>query len=169
MRDLIDDLLAYSRAGARGNAPAPTDCNEALERALTNLSVAIRESGAVITKDPLPTVMGDLTQITQVLQNLLSNAIKFRGARIPEIHVGAERNDGAWLFSVRDNGIGMEATYSERIFRVFQRLHTRREYAGTGIGLAICKKIIEHHGGRVWVTSQPGQGSTFYFTVPERR
>jgi PAS domain S-box-containing protein len=169
MRNLIDDLLAYSRAGGRGNAPAPTDCNEALERALTNLSVAIRESGAVITKDPLPTVMGDLTQITQVLQNLLSNAIKFRGARIPEIHVAAERNGGAWLFSVRDNGIGMEAAYSERIFRVFQRLHTRREYAGTGIGLAICKKIIEHHGGRVWVTSQPGQGSTFYFTVSERR
>ena len=141
----------------------------ALERALTNLSVAIRESGAVITKDSLPTVLGDPARITQVLQNLLSNAIKFRGARIPEIHVAAERNGGAWLFSVRDNGIGMEAAYSERIFRVFQRLHTRRQYPGTGIGLAICKKIIEHHGGRVWVTSQPGQGSTFYFTVPERR
>ena len=169
MRDLINDLLAYSRAGARGNALAPTDCNVALERALTNLSVAIRESAAVITKDPLPTVLGDPAQITQVLQNLLSNAIKFRGARIPDIHVAAERNGGAWLFSVRDNGIGMEAVYSERIFRVFQRLHTRRQYPGTGIGLAICKKIIEHHGGRVWVTSQPGQGSTFYFTVPERR
>jgi PAS domain S-box-containing protein len=169
MRDLINDLLAYSRGGARGSPLAPTDCNVALERALTNLSMAIRESGAVITKDPLPTVTGDLTQITQVLQNLLSNAIKFRGARIPEIHVGAERNGGGWLFSVRDNGIGMEAAYSERIFRVFQRLHTRREYPGTGIGLAICKKIIERHGGRVWVTSQPGQGSTFHFTVTERR
>jgi PAS domain S-box-containing protein len=169
MRDLINDLLAYSRVSTRGSALASTDCNMALERALTNLSVAIRESGAVITKDPLPTVTGDLTQVTQVLQNLLSNAIKFRGARIPEIHVGAERNGGNWLFSVRDNGIGMEAVYSERIFKVFQRLHTRREYAGTGIGLAICKKIIERHGGRIWVTSQPNEGSTFHFTIPERR
>jgi light-regulated signal transduction histidine kinase (bacteriophytochrome) len=123
----------------------------------------------VVTKDQLPTVMADSTQVTQVLQNLLSNAIKFRAARPPEIHVGVERNGGAWLFSVRDNGIGMEAVYSDRIFKVFQRLHTRREYSGTGIGLAICKKIIERHGGRIWVTSQPDQGSTFHFTIPERR
>ncbi len=169
MRDLINDLLAYSRVSTRGSALAATDCNVALDTALANLSVAIRESGALVTKDRLPTVMADSTQITQVLQNLLGNAIKFRAARTPEIHVGAERNGGAWLFSVRDNGIGMEAVYSERIFKVFQRLHTRREYAGTGIGLAICKKIIERHGGRIWVTSQPNEGSTFHFTIPEGR
>jgi len=169
MRDLINDLLAYSRVSTRGGALAVTDCNLALDTALANLSVAIRESGAVVTKDQLPTVMADSTQVTQVLQNLLSNAIKFRAARPPEIHVGVERNGGAWLFSVRDNGIGMEAVYSDRIFKVFQRLHTRREYSGTGIGLAICKKIIERHGGRIWVTSQPDQGSTFHFTIPERR
>ncbi len=169
MRDLINDLLAYSRVSTRASAPVPIDCNAALSDALANLGVAIRESGARIIADPLPTVVGDRTQITQLLQNLLANAIKFRGIRRPEIHVGVERNGGEWRFSVRDNGIGIEPQYSERIFKVFQRLHTRREYPGTGIGLAICKRIVERHGGRIWVTAQAEVGSTFHFTIPDGR
>lgn len=169
MRDLINDLLAYSRVSTHASTLAPIDCNVALSDAMANLTVAIRESGARVTTDRLPTVIADRTQITQLLQNLLGNAIKFRATRAPEIHVGVERNSGEWRFSVRDNGIGIDSQYSERIFKVFQRLHTRREYPGTGIGLAICKKIVERHGGRIWVTAQPDAGSTFHFTIPDRR
>jgi hypothetical protein len=130
--------------------------------------VTLEESGAVITHDPLPVVRGDATQLGQLLQNLISNAIKFRGQRPPEIHVGVERRGDEWVFAVRDNGIGIEEQYFERIFLVFQRLHTQAEYPGTGIGLAVCKRIVERHGGRIWVESEPGQGATFYFTLPDQ-
>ncbi|MEK7787533.1 MAG: ATP-binding protein, partial [Chloroflexota bacterium] len=169
MQALITDLLAYSRVGTRGKPFEPTDGAAILKIVLANLAVAIAENGAAVTHDGLPTVMADPTQMTQLFQNLLGNAIKFRGERPPEIHVAAERREGEWLFSVRDNGIGIEPQYFERIYGVFQRLHTRREYPGTGIGLAICKKIVERHGGRIWVESEPGRGSTFFFTIPDRR
>ncbi len=140
-----------------------------LNRVLLNLAAAIAESEATVTHDPLPTVTGDAIQLMQLFQNLIGNAVKFRGERAPRVHVGVARQHGAqddWLFSVSDNGIGIEAQYAERIFMMFQRLHTREEYAGTGIGLAICKKIVEGHGGRIWVKSQLGRGATFYFTLP---
>jgi light-regulated signal transduction histidine kinase (bacteriophytochrome) len=136
---------------------------------LTNLDLAIQESGVAITHDPLPTVMADESQLSQLFQNLVSNAIRFRSEQPPEIHISAERHNGDWLFSVRDNGVGIEAQYFDRIFIIFQRLHTQAEYPGTGIGLAICKKIVERHGGRIWVESEPGQGSTFYFTFQSIR
>jgi PAS domain S-box-containing protein len=168
MQALITDLLAYSRVGDKVKALAPADLGAALVRALANLKTSIEEVGAVIMGDELPTVSGNPGQLTQLFQNLIGNAIKFRGERKPEIHVGAERKDGEWLFAVRDNGIGLDMKHKDRIFQVFQRLHTREAYPGTGIGLAICKKIVERHGGRIWVESQPGQGSTFYFTMPCR-
>jgi chemotaxis family two-component system sensor kinase Cph1 len=141
----------------------------ALQEALSNLSVAIRESGAQITHDPLPTVMGDATQLVQLFQNLIGNALKFRREEPPEIHIRAEPKDGFWRLSVQDNGIGIESKYSDRIFVVFQRLHGRVAYPGTGIGLAICKKIVERHGGTIWVESELGKGSTFHFTLSESR
>jgi PAS domain S-box-containing protein len=166
MQRLLTDLLAYSRVGTRGRDFQPTDLTALLGEVLANLRAAIQESGAIITHDPLPTVMADHTQLMQLFQNLIGNAIKFRHQSPPLIHIGAAPQKGQWLFTVRDNGIGMEAQYFERIFGVFQRLHTRQEYQGSGIGLAICKKIVERHGGRIWVESTPGQGSTFYFTLP---
>ncbi len=168
MQALIRDLLALARVGTRAHPFEPTDVEAALQTALANLAVALRESGAVVTHDALPTVMAEPSQLIQLLQNLIGNAVKFHGALTPEIHVGAEHLPGEWRFSVRDNGIGIEPQHFQRIFAVFQRLHTRREYPGTGIGLAVCKKIVERHGGRIWVESQPGQGSTFYFTLPDR-
>jgi len=168
MQALINGLLEYSRVGTRGSVPAPAQAGDALREALKNLRTLIEEAGAVITADPLPVVQVDANQLTHVFQNLIANAIKFRGERTPEIQVGARRQEAAWLFWVRDNGIGIEPQYSERIFMIFQRLHTRTKYPGTGIGLAICKRIVERHGGRIWVESQPGQGSTFYFTLPDK-
>ncbi len=167
MQTLIDDLLAYSRITSREAVLAPTDLGEILKEALANLELSIQESKAVITHDPLPTVTADPTQLTQVFQNLISNAIKYRSQRTPKLHVGAEDRGAQWLLSVRDNGIGIAPQYADRIFRIFQRLHTRKEYSGTGIGLAICKKIIERHGGRIWVESELDEGSTFYFTLPK--
>ena len=151
MQTLIHDLLTFSRVGTQGQPVQPTDSTVALTRAQANLVVSIRESGAVLSHDPLPTVKADAGQLVQLFQNLIGNAIKFRSDKAPAIHIGAEQQKGDWLFSVRDNGIGIEAQYFERIFVVFQRLHTRREYQGTGIGLAICKKIVDRHGGRIWV------------------
>jgi len=175
MSTLIKDLLEYSRVGTRGMPFRPVNFEVVLSWTLTNLNVAIDETGAIITHDPLPTVAADETQMIQLIQNLLGNAIKFRGELPLEIQVGAERCAGSsrgeadtWLFSVRDNGIGIEPQYSERIFQIFQRLHSRHEYPGTGIGLAVCRRIVERHSGRIWVESTPDQGSTFYFTLPCR-
>ena len=171
MRALIKDMLDYSRVDTDGAAFQPADCQPVLERVLANLQTAIEESGATVTHDPMPTVMADATQLEQLFQNLIGNAIKFQGDRPPTIHIGAERHGdrSAWLFSVRDNGIGIEIEYAERVFHLFQRLHTRDKYDGTGIGLAMCKRIVERHGGQIWVESEPGQGSTFYFTLPVGR
>jgi len=168
MQVLINDLLAYSRIGTRGQAFQPADCEEVLQTALQNLQVAIRESGAQITHDPLPALMGDATQLAQLFQNLIGNALKFRREESPKIHIRAGLKDGFWHLSVRDNGIGIESQYFDRIFVVFQRLHGRVAYPGTGIGLAICKKIVERHGGTIRVESEFGKGSTFHFTIPEK-
>jgi len=168
MQALINGLLEYSRVGTRGNVPTPAPAGLALQEALENLQTLIQESGAVIAADPLPVVPADAAQLTHVFQNLIANAITFRSERTPEIQVGSRREDGAWLFWVRDNGIGIEPQYHERIFMIFQRLHTRTKYPGTGIGLSICKRIVERHGGKIWVESQPGQGATFYFTLPDK-
>jgi signal transduction histidine kinase len=166
MQQLINDLLGYSRVGTRGKSPAPTDLNEVLGHAEANLHEAIKENGAVVTHEPLPIVAVDQVQFTQLFQNLLANAIKFRSRETPRIHVSAQVEGGDWLLAVQDNGIGIAPEHRERIFAVFQRLHSRTEYPGTGIGLALCKKIVERHGGRIWVESTPGQGSTFYFNIP---
>ena len=167
MQVLINDLLAYSRIGTQGQPFQPTDCEAVLQAALRNLQIAIRESGAQITHDPLPTVRGDATQLVQLFQNLVGNALKFRRDGPPRIHIRAEPGDGLWCLSVQDNGIGIESQYFDRIFVLFQRLHGRSTYSGTGIGLAICKKIAERHGGTIWVESELGKGSTFRFTIPE--
>lgn len=166
MQHLINDLLAYSRVTSQGHVFEPVDCNGVLEEVLNNVRVAVEESRAVVTHDPLPTVMADERQLVQLFQNLIANAIKFHGKEPPIVHLSAEQQSGEWLFSVRDHGIGMDAQYAERIFVIFQRLHDREEYPGTGIGLAICKKIVERHGGKIWVVSETGQGATFYFTLP---
>jgi PAS domain S-box-containing protein len=169
MQTLINDLLAYSRISTHAQLFAATDCDLVLREALANLMVSIQESGAEVTHDAMPTVSGDATQLTQLFQNLIGNALKFRGERSAKIHIAAVLEHGEWLFSVADNGIGMEPQYFERVFLVFQRLHTRKEYQGTGIGLAICKKVVERHGGRIWADSKPGEGATFYFTIPDRK
>ncbi|HWD91906.1 MAG TPA: ATP-binding protein [Verrucomicrobiae bacterium] len=169
MRTLIQDLLAYARVDTRGRPLGPTDCERLLDTVLANLKVAIDESGAVIEHEPLPTVEGDAVQLAQVFQNLLGNAIKFHGIAPPRIQIGARRNNGEWLFHVKDNGIGIDPKNFSRIFVLFQRLHTRQEYPGTGMGLAICKKIIERHGGRIYAESKPGAGTAFFFTIPVRK
>jgi signal transduction histidine kinase len=169
MEALILDLLAYSRVEIRGRSFEPTDCEQVLEAALANLKVAVEESRATVTHEPLPTVMGDRVQLTQLFQNLIGNAIKFHGTRPTRMKVQVEGRDQEWRFIIRDNGIGIDPKDFERIFVIFQRLHNRQEYAGTGMGLAICKKIVERHGGRIWVESVPGQGSSFFFTLPAMR
>ncbi len=165
MQTLIHDLLAYSRVGTKGGTFAPLPMKDAYDNALKNLKAAIDETGAVITRGELPMVNADASQMTQLLQNLIGNAIKFHGPKKPEITVNAERKGGQWVISVADNGIGIEPQYFERIFLIFQRLHGRAQYKGTGIGLAVCKRIAERHGGSIWVESKPGQGSIFYFTL----
>jgi PAS domain S-box-containing protein len=168
MHTLITDLLALSRVGSRGQAFESADLNTVLDQALHGLGVSIQETSARIVRDPLPTLRVDAGQIVQVFQNLIGNALKFCGERPPEIHISAQPKAGQWVFAVRDNGIGIEPQYFDRIFLVFQRLHTRQRYPGTGIGLAICKKIVERHDGTIWVESKPDQGSTFCFTIPDR-
>ena len=190
MHQLIGDLLTYSRVGTAAKPLVPTNTNDALKNALLNLKVALDETAARVTIDPLPTIMGDPVQLTQLFQNLIGNALKFRSDKVPEIRISA-KPDGAscpvpppgdahsiepfsspsastaaeWQFSIQDNGIGIAAKDFDRIFLIFQRLHTREKYPGTGIGLALCKKIVERHGGRIWVESEPGQGTTFHFTL----
>jgi PAS domain S-box-containing protein len=165
MKQLIEDLLAYSRVGTRGREFQDVDSGATLAKALANLRAAQEASGAKITHDPMPRVIADPAQLTQMFQNLIGNAMKFRGAEAPAVRVSAETRDQVWVFTVKDNGIGLDPQYADRIFMMFQRLHNKSEYPGTGIGLAICKKIVERHGGRIWVDSQPGHGSTFGFTL----
>lgn len=166
MQTLILDLLAYSRLDSAGQPFVEVDCGKALHSALSNLERTMTESRAEVHQGPLPPVHGDPNQIIQLFQNLIGNAVKFRGGHAPEIQIEAVRQGGDWLFSVQDNGIGIDPKYKEQIFEVFKRLHTRAEYPGTGIGLAICKKVVARHGGRIWVESRPGEGSTFYWTLP---
>jgi len=164
MEMLLNDLLAYSQAGAE-ESPVSVDMNQALKHALDNLKAAITESGAVVTNDHLPSVSGHDAQLVQVFQNLVSNAIKYRSEAAPRVHIRAQNNAQEWIFSVRDNGIGIQPEYWESIFGLFKRLHGR-EIPGTGMGLAICSKIIERHGGRLWVNSQDARGSEFFFSLP---
>ena len=168
MKQLIEDLLAYSRVGTKGKEFKPVSIETPLKKAIGNLRAAIEESSAAVTWDPLPTLDVDEMQLAQLFQNLMGNALKFRGQGVPRIHVSAEEKEGEWHLTIADNGIGIEPQYFERIFMLFQRLHTMGEYPGTGIGLAICKKVVERHGGRIWVTSTPGEGSQFHFTLPKR-
>ncbi len=165
MQAMIQDLLAFSRVGRAESGFQEIDLNAAVKLALENLQPAIKESGAVVKCDSLPMLKAHRIQMVQLFQNLIGNAIKFRGNQPPLIQIGAEQKNGEWIFSAKDNGIGIAVEYSEIIFAIFQRLHTRSEYPGNGIGLAICKKIIERHGGRIWVESKEGQGSTFKFTL----
>jgi light-regulated signal transduction histidine kinase (bacteriophytochrome) len=159
-------LLAYSTVERHGKEFLPTSCETVLAHVLENLAVSIADCQAQITHDPLPQVMADEVQLGQLFQNLVSNALKFRASEPPRIHIGLARQDAHWVFSVRDNGLGIDPQYFERIFIIFQRLHTRSKYEGTGIGLAVSKRIVERHGGQIWVESQPGAGSTFFFTIP---
>ena len=168
MKRLIEDLLAYSRVGTRGKELQPTDCETVLKKALINLRGAIEEGEATITHAPLPTVDADEVQLVQLFQNLIGNALKFRNGEAPRVHVDVEGTDEEWVFGVADNGIGIAPQYFDRIFMVFQRLHGKGEYSGTGIGLAICKKVVDRHGGRIWVESEPGKGSKFRFALPKR-
>lgn len=166
MQKLITDLLAYSRAGHKGVETEDVDCNQVVRRLVENMGAAMQAGGGCVTFDPLPTIRAQEAGMLQLFQNLIGNALKFRGQEPPRVHVGARAGDREWIFSVRDNGIGIEAQYFDRIFAIFQRLHTREEYSGTGIGLNICKKIVENLGGRIWVESKVGKGTTFYFTIP---
>jgi light-regulated signal transduction histidine kinase (bacteriophytochrome) len=169
MQEMIGALLDLSRVGTQGDDPAPADAEEILKRVLGSLERAIEDAGAEVTHGQLPTVMADEAQLAQVFQNLIANAIKFRKEDVPpRVHVSAEREGDEWVFSVADNGIGIDPDQAERIFEVFQRLHTEEEYSGLGIGLALCRRIVERHGGRIWVESEPGEGSTFTFTLPTR-
>ncbi|MBI5575907.1 MAG: hypothetical protein HY896_06035 [Deltaproteobacteria bacterium] len=168
MQSLIKDVLTYSRVRSQGAEFSMTPFSSVLERAMDNLQAAIRETGAAITVNPLPAIAADATQMVHLFQNLIGNAIKFRSGEPPRIHVTAARNGNHWTFSVSDNGIGIKQEYHDKIFIIFQCLHTRQTYPGTGIGLALCKRIVERHGGRIWVDSQPGKGSVFRFSLPDR-
>jgi chemotaxis family two-component system sensor kinase Cph1 len=152
--------------GTQARPLEPTNCEEVLHKTLANMGSAIRECGAVITHDPLPTLKADASQLSRLFQNLVSNGIKFRGQELPRIHLSVEKNEHEWRFSVRDNGIGIDPQHNDRIFVIFQRLHRKSDYPGTGIGLAIAKKIVERHGGRIWVESEMGCGANFNFTIP---
>lgn len=169
MQNLINDLLVFSRVGTKGKELKPVDFEVVLQHVLTNLQHAIQESNSLVTHDPMPTLMADSTQMVQLFQNLVGNAIKFRDdKRAPVIHIGIKQQGNEWLFTVHDNGIGFDPKYRDRIFLIFQRLHNKTKYQGTGIGLSICKKIVERHGGKIWVESEAGSSTTFYFTLPDR-
>jgi PAS domain S-box-containing protein len=166
MQQLINDLLDYSRVGTRGNPMVEVDCEKVLARVLDSLYARIEETGAIVDVGVLPALQADAMQMEQLFQNLVGNALKYRGDAVPHVTVSATPEGGEWHFQVKDNGIGIDPAYAERIFIIFQRLHGKEEYEGTGIGLAICKKIVDRHGGRIWVESSPGQGSTFHITLP---
>jgi signal transduction histidine kinase len=166
MQTLVRDMLAFSRVGRNGIGSSHSDCNSIVQEALLNLKAAIEESGAVVTLDNLPTIQAERTQLVQLFQNLIGNAIKFRRKEPLIIRVFAEPQGSFWQFTVADNGIGIAPEYKDLIFVIFQRLNTREEYSGNGVGLAICKKIVERYGGKIWIESKPGQGCTFYFTLP---
>jgi light-regulated signal transduction histidine kinase (bacteriophytochrome) len=166
MQKLITDLLAYSRVGKKDTAAAEEDLNPLVRKVLDGMAATLESSGGTVTSDKLPVITVHETSMMQVFQNLIGNALKFRGKAPPKVHISARKDGGEWVFSVRDNGLGIEPQYHERIFQIFQRLHSREEYSGTGIGLSICKKIVTNYGGRIWVESEYGQGSTFYFTLP---
>ena len=166
MKGLINDLLMFSRVGTQGRSFIPTDCNAILTQVLADQASAIESCGAVVTNNKLPILNGDGTQLAQLLQNLVSNALKYRRDEAPRVHVEAREHEGTWKFSVSDNGLGIAPHHYDRIFQMFQRLHHRNEYPGSGIGLAVCHKIVERHGGRIWVESELGKGSTFHFTIP---
>lgn len=165
MQGLIQDLLSYSRVGSRSKELVPVNCEVVLQDTLKTLAISAQESAATITHDALPTVLGDETQLGQLFQNLIGNGLKYRNSKPPVIHIGVERDGVSWRFSVRDNGIGIDAKDADRVFVIFQRLHTREAYSGSGIGLSICKKIVARHGGKIWLASELGKGATFYFTL----
>ena len=166
MKYLIDDLLEYSRVSSQAKEFENIDLEKVLENVLSNLSILIVENNVNVTHDSLPTVFADKNQMVQVFENLITNAIKFRGKEPPKIDISAQKGNKEWIFTVKDNGIGINPKHQKQIFEVFKRLHTRKEYPGTGIGLSIAQKIIERHNGRIWVESKPEKGSTFYFTIP---
>jgi light-regulated signal transduction histidine kinase (bacteriophytochrome) len=166
MQALLEDLLAFSRVGRNGFVRKPIDANVAVDEALRNLTIAVKENGVTVTRGALPTVVADRVHLVQLFQNLIANAIKFRGQEAPRITISAEKQGEEWAFSLSDNGIGIASEHRDFIFKMFQRLHTRAEYPGNGVGLAICKKIVERHGGRIWVESELGRGSNFRFTFP---
>lgn len=166
MQELIDDLLLYSRVHTKGQEFQSTDCDTVVKKAISNLAISIEESNASVIAESLPTVKADSSQLLQLFQNLIGNAIKFRSAQAPEIHISATHESNFWTFVVRDNGQGFDMKYAERVFIIFQRLHDREMYPGSGIGLAVCKKIVERHGGRIWVESAAQGGTSFYFTLP---
>jgi len=169
MAGLVQDLLTYSRLGTRGKQAKRIDAEKALVTAPKDQMSAIQEAGATFTHDPLPTLWADETQFGQLFTNLISNSLKFRKLNEPlPIHVAVDRQPPCWRFSIRDNGIGLDPKDADKIFLMFYRLHQESAYPGTGVGLAICKKIVEQHGGRIWVESEPGKGSTFFFTIPDR-
>ena len=169
MQSLIQDLLSLSRVQTRAKPAISTDCAKIFRNVMDDLQIAVADADATVTCDHLPVIIADSTQITQIFQNLIDNALKFRGAEAVRIHVGAVRRKDEWEFSVRDNGLGMEPQFHDRIFGIFQRLHASGEFPGTGIGLAVCKKIVELHAGRIWVESEPGHGTTFFFSIPDKK
>jgi light-regulated signal transduction histidine kinase (bacteriophytochrome) len=169
MKGLISGLLDYSRVGSRGQAFLEVQAEDSVKEALGNLAASLTEQQANVEVGRLPRVIADAHQLTKLFQNLISNALKFRGPERPHIVITGEETAGDWLFTVRDNGIGIAMEHAERIFQIFQRLHTRREYPGTGVGLAICRRIVSRHGGRIWIESTPGGGSAFHFSLPKEK
>jgi light-regulated signal transduction histidine kinase (bacteriophytochrome) len=168
MRAMLDGILEYARAGREGRALAPVDFNRALEEALENLRARIEETGAEVRHTTLPVLPGEYRQVVQLFQNLVGNALKFQGVDPPRVVIGARERESDWRFAVKDNGIGIDPRFHQRIFGMFQRLHTAEEFPGTGVGLALCKRIVERHGGELWVHSAPGEGATFFFTIPKQ-
>jgi len=166
MQRLIDGMLSFSAVGSHAAPFRPVDANEVVDEAVANLDAAIGEHHAEVTRDDLPTVTADRTQLMQLFQNLIGNAIKFHGRQPPRVHVACRRTERDWVFEIRDNGIGIPAKYAEQVFGLFRRLHDSESYPGTGVGLAVCKRIVERHGGRIWFDSEPGKGARFCFSIP---